>query len=187
MISDFPVIIDSNVLMQAAVRDTLLRLSEQRLFTCRWSDDIIAEVRHNLIHKLKLAEPSVDRLLGELRAYFPDAWVDSGYKVLIPAMTNNEKDRHVVAAAVKCQAEVIMTYNLKHYPESSIKPLNIRAKTPDEYLVDLCGVNPEIVVHTLYQQGAQLNPPHSIEQVLNALEVCGCAMFARLIRDRLSL
>jgi len=187
MISDFPVVIDANVLMQAAVRDTLLRLSEQQLFTCRWSEDIIVEVRRNLISKLQLTEASVDHLLGELRTYFPDAWVDPGYRMLIPVMTNNEKDRHVVAAAVKCGAEVIMTYNLRHYPEASLRPFNISAKTPDDYLVDLCGINPEIVVHTLYQQGAQLNPPHSIEQVLDTLAVCGCTLFARLIRDRLSL
>jgi predicted nucleic acid-binding protein len=187
MASDFRVVIDANVLMQAAVRDTLLRLSEQQLFACRWSDDIIAEVRRNLIGKLKLEEANVDRLVGELRTYFPEAWVDSEYRALIPAMTNHAKDRHVVAAAVKCQAAVIMTYNLKHYPEASLKPLNISAKTPDEYLVDLCGIHPEIVVQTLYQQGAHLNPPRSIEQVLAVLEVCGCRMLSRLIREKVNV
>src|ERR1700750_3310150 len=98
MHSDFPVVIDADVLMQAAVRDTLLRLSEQRLFLCRWSDDIIDEVRRNLIAKLHLSEDQVDHLLGQLRDHFPDAWVESGYKLLISAMKNDEKDRHVVAA-----------------------------------------------------------------------------------------
>ena len=184
MTSDFPVIIDANVLMQAVVRDTLLRLSEQRLFACRWSEDIVAEVRRNLILKFGLPELRVNRLLGELRAYFPDAWVDPGYKMLVPAMTNHEKDRHVVAAAVKARAEVILTYNLKHYPEASINPLNISARTPDEYLVSLYGINPEVVIHTLYQQGAQLNPPRSLINVLDSLTVCGCRAFARLIRDK---
>jgi predicted nucleic acid-binding protein len=49
MNSDFPIVIDANVLMQAAVRDTLLRLAERRMFLCRWSEDIIAEVRRNLV------------------------------------------------------------------------------------------------------------------------------------------
>jgi hypothetical protein len=86
MDSDFPIVIDANVLMQAAVRDTLLRLAERRLFLCRWSDDIIAEVRRNLIAKMNLPTEKVDFLLGELHAHFPDAWVDAGYKILIPAM-----------------------------------------------------------------------------------------------------
>ena len=102
-------------------------------------------------------------------------------------MTNHVKDRQVVAAAIQCQAEVIMTYNLKHYPKESIQSLNMAAKTPDAYLVDLWGTNTEIVVQTLYQQGAQLNLPRSIEQVVAVLEVCGCTMFAQLIKNRLGL
>jgi hypothetical protein len=109
MNSDFPIVIDANVLMQAAVRDTLLRLAERRLFLCRWSEDIIAEVRRNLIANMNLPTKKVDFLLGELHAHFPDAWVDAGYKILIPAMPNDEKGRHIVAAAVKCGAEVILT------------------------------------------------------------------------------
>lgn len=187
MNADFPVVIDANVLMQAAVRDTLLRLSEQRLFLCRWSEDILTEVRRNLIGKLNVKPENVDHLLNEMRTHFPDACVDPGYKVLISAMTNSDKDRHVVAAAVRCQAEVIITYNTKHFPEFSIKPLNICTKTPDEYLIDLYHVDPEIVVHTLYQQGQQLNPSRSIEFVLDSLEVCHCTEFSQSIRERLSL
>jgi predicted nucleic acid-binding protein len=137
MNSDFPIVIDANVLMQAAVLDTLLRLAERRLFLCRWSEDIIAEVRRNLIAKMNLPTEKVDFLLGELHAHFPDAWVLAGFKILIPAMPNDEKDRHIVAAAVKCGAEVILTYNPKHFPDEQLKPLGIAAKTPDEYLVNL--------------------------------------------------
>lgn len=187
MNSDFPIVIDANVLMQAAVRDTLLRLAEQRLFLCRWSEDIIAEVHHNLIAKMNLPADKVDYLLGELHAYFPDAWVDAGYKILIPAMPNDEKDRHIVAAAVRCGAEVILTYNLKHFPDEQLKPLGIAAKTPDEYLVDLYGINPELIVHTLHQQGAELKKPLSIQEVLESLQTCRCVAFVELIRKALNL
>jgi len=187
MNSDFPIVIDANVLMQAAVRDTLLRLAERRLFLCRWSEDIVAEVRRNLIARMRLPEKKVDYLLGELQDHFPDAWVDPGYKILTPAMPNDEKDRHVVAAAVKCGAEVILTYNLKDFPEDQLKPLGITAKTPDEYLVDLYGINPELIVHTLHQQGAELRKPLSIEEVLESLQTCRCIAFVELIRKELGL
>ena len=79
--------------------------------------------------------------------------MDAGYKILIPEMPNDEKDRHIVAAAVKCGSEVTLTYNLKHFQDEQLKPLGIAAKTLDEYLVDLYGINPELIVHILHQTG----------------------------------
>ena len=52
MISDFPAIVDACVLVQAAVRDTLLRLFERRLFLARWTDEIIEETVRTLNDKL---------------------------------------------------------------------------------------------------------------------------------------
>ena len=100
MNSDFPAVLDTCVLAQAAVRDTLLRLSERRLFLARWSDDIIVELEKTLA-KFGVDKSKIDYLISELREHFPEAWVESGYKELIGSMKNDEKDRHVVAAAVK--------------------------------------------------------------------------------------
>lgn len=187
MISDFPAIVDACVLVQAAVRDTLFRLFERRLFLARWTDEIIAETVHTLQDKLGRTQQQTDYLVNELRTNFPDAWVEQGYRELIPLMTNDEKDRHVLAAAVRAPCEVIVTYNLKHFPDDSLKPYGIVAKHPDEFLIDLYYLNGEIVVHTLHEQGAALRKPRSISEVLVSLETCMCAQFAKLIRERLAL
>jgi predicted nucleic acid-binding protein len=186
MNSDFPVIIDACVLVQAAVRDTLLRLSERRLFLSRWSDDIIAEVDRTLI-KFGVPREKVDYLISEMKSHFSDAWVESGYKDLIPAMKNNEKDRHVVAAAIKAGCEVIVTYNLKHFEEAHLKPFDIIARHPDEFLIDVYYLNPEIVVHALHQQGSALKEKLTLPQVLQNLRTAKCNKFADLIAEKLSL
>lgn len=187
MNSDFPTILDACVLVQAAVRDTLLRLFEQRLFLARWTDEIIEETVRTLQQRLGRTPEQTDYLVNELRTYFPDAWVEQGYRELIPVMTNHEKDRHVLAAAVKAPCEVIVTYNLKDFPEDSLRPFGITAKHPDEFLIDLYHLNGEIVVHELHEQGASLNNPLTINQVLTALETCRCGQFAQLIREKLGL
>ena len=187
MISDFPAILDACVLVQAAVRDTLLRLGERRLFLARWTDEIIDETVRTLQDKLGRTQKQTDYLVNELRAYFPDAWVDPSFQELIPAMTNHEKDRHVLAAAIKVPCEVIVTYNLKHFPERRITPHGIEVKHPDEFLIDLYHIDSEIVVHVLHQQGAELNKPLSISEVLRSLETCRCTQFVQLIRERLAL
>jgi hypothetical protein len=143
----------------------LLRLFERRLFLARWTDEII----------------------DETVTHFPDAWVEKGCWELIPVMTNHGKDRHVLAAAVRAPCEVIVTYNVKHFLDESLRPYGIEVKHPDEFLIDLYHINSEIVVHVLHQQGAELNKPHTIEEVLASLEACRCTEFVQLIRDRLAL
>lgn len=187
MITDFPAVVDACVLVQAAVRDTLLRLFERRLFLARWTDEIIEEAVRTLQAKLGCTAEQTDYFVSELKAHFPDAWVERGYQELIPVMTNHEKDRHVLAAAVKAPCEVIVTYNRKHFPEESLNRFGITAKHPDEFLIDLYYVNGEIVVHELHQQGADLNPPHTIDQVLKSLETCNCTQFTQLVRQTLDL
>jgi PIN domain len=187
MISDFPAIVDACVLVQAAVRDTLLRMFERRLFLARWTDEIIEETVRTLREKLGRSEEQTDRLVNELRTHFPDAWVEPGYRELIPAMTNQEKDRHVLAAAVKTPCEVIVTYNLKDFAEESLKPFGIEAKHPDEFLIDLYHIDGELVVHELHEQGAALSKPRTIGEVLKSLETCRWTQFAQLIREKLSL
>jgi len=105
MTSDFPVLVDACVLVQAAVRDTLLRLFERRLFLARWTHEILEETVRTLQSKLGLTPEQSAHLVDELRTYFPDAWVERGYRELIPVMKNDEKDRHVLAAAVDVTGE----------------------------------------------------------------------------------
>src|SRR5215475_12879304 len=185
MISDFPVIVDACVLVQAAVRDTLLRLFERRLFLARWTDEIIEETARTLKDKLGRTQEQADHLVNELRAHFPDAWVEPGYRELIPAMANQEKDRHVLAAAVRVPCEVILTYNIKHFPDESLKPHGIEVKHPDEFLIDLYHLNTEIVVHELHEQGASFRKPRTLAEVLDSLETCRCKQFVQLIREKL--
>jgi predicted nucleic acid-binding protein len=184
--SDFPVILDACVLYQSAVRDTLLRLSERRLFLARWSDEILEEVSRTLL-KHKVDQEKVTHLLTELKTYFPDALVEDGYKDLIHAMKNDEKDRHVTAAAIKAGSEVIVTYNLKHFKEEHLKPFDLTARHPDEFLIDLYHLNPEAVVHVLHQQGSELREKRTLPQTLAVLRDMQCTKFADLITEKLAI
>lgn len=184
MHANFPVIVDACVLVQAAVRDTLLRLAERRLFLCRWTDEIIDEMVGVLRRKLNRTPEETDYLVKELRTHFADAWVEPGYIKLIPAMSNDPKDRHVLAAAVKGGCDVVVTYNMRHFPKENLAPLDVTAMTPDEFLLGLYFLSPEIVVHELHEQGAALEPKKSLAEILSALEICQCLQFATLIREK---
>jgi len=159
----------------------LLRLAEKRLFLPRWSDDIIAEVTRTLENKLGKTREKTDHLVEELKKSFGDAWVE-GYTPLIASLANDMKDRHVLAAAVKCGAEVIVTFNLKHFPDEALAELNVEAIHPDDFVIDLFFLNPQLVVHTLHEQAATIN--WTLEKVLKALELA-VPKFVRLISETL--
>jgi predicted nucleic acid-binding protein len=154
MAGHFPVVLDACVLVPYALRDTLLRLAEKGLYLPRWSGEIIQEMSRTLGDKLQLQPEKIAYLVGELQKHFEDAWVE-GYEFLISSMSNHEGDRHVLAAAVRCSAEVIVTRNLKHFPEDALRPWNIELRSPDDFLIDLFYLNPLLVALALQEQAAE--------------------------------
>ncbi len=110
----FPAVLDASVLFNRPVTDTLLRAAEYGLYRVHWSKNILDETTRNLIEKRKITNTQAAHLQRELAKAFPEALV-SVPDNLIEQMTNSKSDRHVVAAAVMAHAQVIVTFNLKHF------------------------------------------------------------------------
>jgi hypothetical protein len=106
------------------------------------------------------------RRIAAMEAAFEDANV-TGYERLVDSMTNDPKDRHVVAAAIRCAAHLIVTENLKHVPPGAVKPFGLDEIHPDEFLLWQIHVNREPLLEKLAAQA----------------EACGMS-YARLL-DRL--
>lgn len=134
--ADFKVFLDACVLADIAVCDLLLRLAERpRQYLPMWSDDVLAETRRTQ-DKLGWPPHLIDSFEEQLRAVFPEALV-TNYEPLIPRVENDEKDRHVLAAAAYADAQVILTFNLKHFPEEALAPWGVVARHPQDYLLTL--------------------------------------------------
>lgn len=161
MRGDFPAVLDACVLIPMPLADTLLRLgASPRLYLPKWTDQIMAEVSRNLVENFGLSEDKTAYRESEIRKHFPEAWVD-GYEDLIPAMTNQAKDRHVLAAAVRAQAEIIVTYNKKDFPTAALAPYSISAQGPSTFLKNLYDLDQEAVLRTLDEQAAAIGKPKS--------------------------
>jgi hypothetical protein len=147
--ADHRVLLDSCVLANFAVCDLLLRLSEHpRVFLPRWSETILDEVHRTHVKKLGWNIKYADSFQCALRTHFPEACV-RGYEKLIPVMENDEKDRHVLAAAIIGGCSLILTFNLKHFPESALKDYSVEARHPQDYLQVLYELERERVVSCL--------------------------------------
>ena len=167
-------VLDANVLIAAGPRDTLLRAAERGLYQPFWSETILAEVQRNLaalLARRSHADPAklAATLVGAVRAHFPEAIV-SDYEAIVHAMTNNPKDRHVVAAAIVARASFIVTANLTDFPVSALRPYQLEACSPDTFLSNLHGRHPTILTQILIEQGGDLRQPRTLADMLTMLE-----------------
>ena len=97
------------------------------MYLPRWSNEILDELRRTLLEKLGRPSEQVDHLLAELNQHFAEARVE-GFETLVGLMTNDPGDRHVIAAAVKCGAEAIVTFNLRRFPDTALDTWNIEVQ-----------------------------------------------------------
>ncbi len=148
MHADFNVVLDACVLANASLCDLLLRLAETpRLYLPRWTPRILDEVQNTQQHKLTQKWPKAlsDKWRAEVEKHFPEAMIQ-GFEPFESMATNDEGDRHVLAAAIKDQAEVIVTFNLKHFKKEALEPFGVVARHPAEFLITLYSIDPGVFV-----------------------------------------
>lgn len=180
----FPALLDTCALYPAYLCDTLLRLAEAEAFRPLWSADIMIELKRNLL-KRGIPAGSVDRRVDQMVRSFPDAMV-SGYESLVAGMTNDPKDRHVLAAAVRADAEVIVTFNIADFPGLALKPYDLEAVHPDDFLLDQLDLYPGQTMSALSEQAAaHRREPKSVPGLLVMLERSGLSRFAAEVRRHL--
>lgn len=166
----FPAVLDSCVLFPMPLRDTLLRAAEQGLYRVHWSQKILDDATRNLIAQGRMTPEKALRFETLMAAAFPEALIappDS----LIAAMTNDPGDRHVLAAAIAANAQVIVTSNVRHFPIEALTPWHVGAQEPDIFLTHLFDLDPDIMGEVIVQQAQDLkHPPVTVLELLDRLE-----------------
>jgi predicted nucleic acid-binding protein len=182
--SSFVVVLDACTLFPASLRDTLLRAAEAGLYRLQLTDEILEEVKHNLTLKKGMPSEKAIRLITVIKEQFPEALVSQHHQI-ISSMTNHEKDRHVLAAAVICRAQMIVTQNLKDFPSESLSPFDIEAQSPEDFLINLLHLSPDVIIKILIDQANELrNPSRTIAELLDTLRQ-HAPNFVNLIRKEL--
>jgi hypothetical protein len=149
MKADFPVILDACVLANIRVCDLLLRLAETpRLYLPFWSETILDETQRTQTGRLGWPVELSESWRSEVTRFFPDACVDNLQCAVSPEDVD-AKDRHVVQAALRAGAEVIVTFNLRDFPSPALEPINIRARHPSEFLLTLFSIEPLLVARRI--------------------------------------
>src|SRR5689334_12799646 len=107
----FAVVYDACVLYPAPLRDLLMHLALTDMFRAHWSEDIHTEwIRTAIKLRPDIAPEKFERVRQLMDEHVRDCLV-TGYHKLIPSITlPDPDDRHVVAAAIRSGAQVIVTF-----------------------------------------------------------------------------
>jgi predicted nucleic acid-binding protein len=172
MRGSFRAFLDASVLYPVSLRHLLMRLTIARLFQARWS----AKVHEEWIRAVLRDNPAVPTArLHDLRNAMDERAQDAvvtDYEGLIESLTlPDPDDRHVLAAAIVGRADIIVTCNLRDFPEDVLDPYNIVAQHPDEFIRHLLDLAPDVVIDAVRRQQASLmNPPVPMPDLLSLFE-----------------
>jgi predicted nucleic acid-binding protein len=184
-VARFTAFYDANVLYPADLRNLLMHLALTGLFRATWSAGVHEEWMSALLRNrpdLSLEKLERTRMLMDQHA--TDGLV-TGYEDLIPGLQlPDPNDRHVLAAAIRGRADVIVTANLRDFPAETLAEFGIDAQHPDEFVLHLLDLAPGIVAEAARNHRESLkNPPKTIDEYLNTLEELGLTQTVSVLRE----
>jgi predicted nucleic acid-binding protein len=183
-VSHFTVIYDACVLYPAPLRDLLMHLALTDLFRARWTDAIHEEwIRGVLRDRPDLTLEQLHRTRDLMNSHVRDCLI-TGYESLVSGISlPDPEDRHVLAAAIRAGADLIVTYNLRDFPTDCLAPFGIEAQHPDEFLGFQLDLAVHVVCGAVKRHRASLrNPPKEVDDYLATLEAQGLAQTVATLR-----
>lgn len=180
----FRAVLDACALFPQSLRDVLLRIARAGLFTPVWSARILEEMRRSIVEDRGVAADKAERTVRLMREVFEEAEIDERrITALTPAMTNDAKDRHVLATAVAAGADLVVTFNISDFPTDACTQHGIEATTPDTFLLDLFDLDADDVYRVLAELVGSLTSGTTFDQFLEKLERAGVPEFVGAVRD----
>jgi len=179
----FVVVYDACALHGNTSRDLLIRVAQAGLVQAKWSGQILDELIRSLADRGIGTADSLTRLRRLITDSVADSMV-SGHEDLIDSLKlPDPDDRHVLAAAIRSHAQIIVTDNRRDFPASALEPYDLEAKSPDAFLRDLVGLD-AWTVHACFRDivTSRNNPPVTADTVLEQLERSGLVQTANALR-----
>lgn len=159
-----------------------MRLATTDLFKAHWTDKIHDEWISALLRQNKYSREVLLKVKDLMDSHIKDAKV-TNYESLIETLElPDPDDRHVLAAAIKCNADAIVTFNLKDFPCEILDSYEIEILHPDEFIIYQLDMAPVVCCAAIKQQRLALkNPP------MNALELIKILQLQQLPQTALKL
>ncbi|HLS31564.1 MAG TPA: PIN domain-containing protein [Flavobacteriaceae bacterium] len=139
------------------------------LYTPKWSNHIFKEWERVMIRK-GIDKSEAKKRVQNANLAFPDAQVSNYERLINQLELPDATDRHVLAAAIKVNANVIVTNNLKDFPKDYLAEFSLTRKSADDYLIDIIDLNPQEAIEAFREMVLyKKSPPLDEFDVLSSL------------------
>ena len=184
----YTAVLDACVLYPRLLRDVLLSLAQADLYTARWSVHIEAEWTRSLLKDRPGAQEQIQRTVVLMRDAVPDCLV-THYDDLVDSLDlPDPDDRHVLAAAIRGNADAIVSANVKDFPASVLSRFDIDLQTPDQFVLNQLLLQPTVALAALKKMRERwARPAMNAEAMVSLLEQRQLAQTAAHLRDVLEL
>lgn len=184
-IAGYTAVLDACVLYPAPLRDFLIELSGSGIYRARWSDQIHDEwIRNLLVNRPDLTEARLHRTRDLMNQSVLGARVENFESLIAALSLPDPDDRHVLAAAIHCRADAIVTFNRKDFPDAVAQQYDIEILHPDAFLYHQLSLDLAAVLTTAFRCRSRLkNPTKSAEEYLDTLERQGLSLLVSELRD----
>jgi predicted nucleic acid-binding protein len=183
------VVLDACTLYPAALRDVLMRVAVHGLIFARWTDAIHDEWIEAVLHdRPDLTRGRLQRTRELMDLHAADSLVMGYERRMKDLELPDVNDRHVLAAAIEAEADMILTWNLRDFPETMLVSHGLRATTPDELLAGFMEDQREKLIGVLREARLSLKqPPLTAAEYLATLHKQGltrtCALLAPFLQE----
>lgn len=181
------VVYDACVLYPAPLRDLLVRVALSGLVRARWRETILEECFRSIAAQRPDLKPeALFRTRDLMRVAVADCMV-TGHEHLVSGLNlPDPNDRHVLAAAIRAGAQVIVTTNVKDFPSAALAEYGVEALHPDDFVLDLLDLAPVTIADVVRAQADALKkPPRSVNELLDTLSGNGLVQSVATLRDLL--
>jgi hypothetical protein len=175
METQFTILLDACVLYPAPLRDLLIELATKGMFRGRWTNKIHDEwIRNLLKNRPDLTKDQLERTRKLMNERVLDCLIHDYEDLMKSIVLVDQHDVHVLAAAIKAQAQIIVTFNIKDFPREILKKFDIEAQHPDTFLRHQLDLKLSVFLSSVRNIRQRLKkPPISASQYL-------CILFPHL-------
>ncbi len=161
-------VLDACVLYPPSLRDMLLWLAVAGTYAPRWTEKIHSEWVRNVLANTPAVPPArLERTRRLMNQSVPGCVVSNYERHILLLSLPDADDRHVLAAAIEANASLIVTFNLKDFPDTVLGTYGVQAVHPDRFLVGLYDEEQEPFLQGLAQHRASLrNPPKTTQEYI---------------------
>lgn len=179
----FSVVLDANVLFPFLTRDLLLSCAAEGLFRPRWTKLINQEWSRAAVSSGRISREQANRTLSVMNTHFDEAEIE-GYEPLIDGLAlPDPDDRHVLAAAIRIKADMIVTDNIKDFPAETLDGFEIEACTADKFLANTIDLFKIDAVRAIREaRNRCVNPPIGRDEYLHKMIASGLVETANEIK-----